>query len=147
MKSASKEQPLVAQMNKALEPLGFIRKGRTFYRSSATVTQLVDFQKSNWSADYYVNVGLFFRAADPSTERPRPVDCHIRLRVEDLGSDIPATFTESQSEALSEATSRYLVPFLEVASTPAGIRKLYEQGRFRSALLAAAAHEQMSKAI
>lgn len=46
-------------------------------------------QKSQWSQSYYLNVGLHFRA-QADAEHPRPEDCHLPLRADDLIASGPA---------------------------------------------------------
>jgi len=108
-----------------LSPLGFRRKGRTWWRSNSFAIQVVHLQRG-WGEQLHINLGIYLRQLDEK-ESPAEHQCHVRVRLERV---CPAVFFEPvrslnasllpSAEAL-EALSVHGVGWLEALSSKAGL--------------------------
>ena len=114
-----------------LKGAGFQKHNGAWYRRTDEVVTVIDLQKSQYGPQYYLNIGLWFRAIE-DLQFPRPVGCHVvnRLAVElpkpvsddldrllDLETEVPDRDTE-----LRDVLDTYLVPLLGVIRGVAGLR-------------------------
>ena len=132
-----------------LRPIGFRRERRNWRNDLPEVIQVVNLQRSQWSNSFYLNIGVFAKAIpnEPwcvrNPAKPSIVDCHFRIRLEDLFSGPPVPPTKISAEqirlhellnledrrigpATREAELRSMIeqrmlPFLELCRTEAGI--------------------------
>ena len=132
-----------------LRPVGFHREGRNWRFDLPDVIQVVNLQRSRWSNSFYLNIGIFVRGVqnEPgrvrSEAKPNIVECHFRIRLEDLFTGPPVPPTKISAEqirllellnledrrigpATREAELRSMIeqrmlPFLELCRTEAGI--------------------------
>jgi hypothetical protein len=132
-----------------LRPVAFRREGRNWRLDLSDVIQVVNLQRSRWSDSFYLNIGIFVRAVqnEPgrvrSEAKPNIVECHFRIRLEDLFTGPPVPPTKISAEqirlhellnledrrigpATREAELRSMIeqrmlPFLELCRTEAGI--------------------------
>ena len=72
--------PVESAIAALLKPLGFRRKGRTWWRSNSFAVQVVNLQRG-WGDSLHVNLGILIRELDES-ELPRENHCHVRARLE-----------------------------------------------------------------
>lgn len=85
--------PIVKVLESVLIPLGFCREGLTWYNAAQETVRLVNLQKSDWGAQYYVNLAAWILELGVARHPPER-KCHVRVRLSSLVSD---------SEALDEA--------------------------------------------
>ena len=66
---------------------GFVYRKRGWYRCTEDFLQIINFQKSNWGNQYYINIGekCLSRLNAGSIIYPPERLFHLRGRVEDLG--------------------------------------------------------------
>lgn len=110
-----------------LKKAGFIGKGRTLYRQVNDIVQLVNFQKSNFSTDEYVNVAIWpLTMGQPTSllEHKFP----IRGRIEDIVSI--QGVSENPLEALLVALDGPL-------SSLEGVRNARANGQLKNIYLSA----------
>lgn len=139
-----------ALLKRAFKPFGFSKNGLNWRLETPETVVVVNLQKSSWSHDYYLNIGALVRSIDDGSRtyggsKPSVVDCHFRIRLEDLFPDKPAPgkvidaarrkihdlldFNEAgpahaqRMENLAHIIDEHLLPFLELCKTEAGIRK------------------------
>jgi hypothetical protein len=133
-----------------LKPLGFRKTARTWRLDAPETIVVVNLQRSRWSESYYVNLGAMVKSVgdDPSytrnRTRPSVVDCHYRIRVDDLlrGKPVPPAKISAEQARMHallefdfspidplvrEAELRaviegHVLPFLELCKSEAGIR-------------------------
>ena len=114
-----------------LKGTGFQKHKGAWYRRTDEVVTVVDLQKSQHGPQYYLNIGLWFRAIE-DLQYPKPVSCHVvnRLAIEvpepvseylarllDLETEMP-----DRADELRELLDTYLVPLLGVFRDVAGLR-------------------------
>ena len=112
-----------------LKRAGFTGKGRTLYRPVNDIVQLVNFQKSNFSTDEYINVAIWPLAMGQPTsllEHKFP----IRGRIEDIIS------SQSGSDSPLEAL---LVALDGPLSSLEGVRNARANGQLKNIYLSAEA--------
>ena len=78
--------PLELRVAPEMKRLGFLKKARTWRRTTSEAVQVLNLQKSTWGpAPLYVNLGVYLRrlGSDPS---PSENVCHVRARLEQIAS-------------------------------------------------------------
>lgn len=147
---------LASWLQAAVRPLGFKRRGAAWTSVSRDVSQIITLQKSNFSGQYFLNVGIFLLDLD-APEPPREELAHIRLRANSLlperdadavtkllDSDYPIE-SEDRKTRLDQTLRGPLLSFLEDSSTRDGLRDLAGRGAFRNAFLHHRAREMLSE--
>jgi hypothetical protein len=69
-----------------LKRLGFKKERLTWRREEAESILVINFQHSQWSDLYYINLGVFFRALD-SKDNPGSHQCHLQARLDAIARD------------------------------------------------------------
>lgn len=138
-----------------LRPVGFRREGRNWRQDLPDVIQIVNLQRSRWSDRFYLNIGVFVKVVqnDPGRVRnkakPNIVECHYRIRLEDLfpGPPVPPKKISAEQIRLYELLDledrridpkaretelrsmieQRMLPFLELCRTEAGILSAIQQ--------------------
>jgi hypothetical protein len=95
--SNKKINPLVPILDDVLQGRGFRRRKRTWYLETKETILVVDLQKSDWSNDYFINVGVLIRQLSKSW-LPKINECHIIDRVEVLVCQKDRTKAEGHVE-------------------------------------------------
>lgn len=80
-----KKRDLESCFDASLKPVGFKKKGGTWYQSNEETIVLIDLQKSNYGDQYYINIAMWIRALGESVF-PKEHQCHVRVR---FGSAFP----------------------------------------------------------
>lgn len=120
---------------------GFTRKSTTWHLRQAETVAVVNLQRSQWGAQYYINVALWLLPLG-ETDAPKENKCHVRTRLErlfpdadqllarllDLESTVDDTTRREQLGSLLETE---LIPLLRACSTIEGLRATPEGERFR----------------
>ncbi len=131
------KRKLSAALTAELSPFGFTRRGSTWYRRTQDVIAVLNLQKSNYDATFFLNLGFWLRTIE-QVEHPKEEQCHVRTRAEELWP----TANPSIAELLSESTigddcgkritairtfvREQVVPLLLKGSTISGIAALLE---------------------
>ncbi|MFB6609342.1 DUF4304 domain-containing protein [Agromyces sp. NPDC056379] len=95
-------------MDAWLNGAGFRKHKGAWYRRTDEVVTVVDLQKSQYGPQYYLNIGLWFRAIE-DLQFPKPVACHVVNR---LASELSGFASDDLSRLLD----------LEAAVPDRGIR-------------------------
>jgi hypothetical protein len=139
--------PLRLAIAEVLADVGFTRRGLSWFRSSDDVVEVVNLQKSQYGSQYYVNYAIWLRRLGDASF-PKEEHCHIRMRASticaseelrrllDLESDIDG---DARRSAFARLLTNEFVPFSDSCRSLAGLRQLYEQGRFKQAMVDARA--------
>ena len=140
--------PIRLALEAVLSGEGFFRKKDSWYRRSNEVVEVVNLQKSQYGAQHYLNYALWLTAFGDATS-PKEDKCHIRMRVDiimtdaenfarllDLEADMPSD--ERRITIAAVLTSEF-IPFADQCRSLTGLRALFADGRFRNAMVLAAA--------
>ncbi|QDT77312.1 hypothetical protein Mal35_07380 [Gimesia maris] len=76
-------QHLKNAMHAELKPRGFQRKGSNWYLSGAQVIAMLNLQKSQYGATYFLNLGFWLQQIEHN-DFPRAHQCHISARASSL---------------------------------------------------------------
>lgn len=82
---------LEKRISEALDGIDFKKRGRSWFRTTKDVIQVVHLQRSVWGKRYYVNLGLMVRAWDKDPFPPA-YRCHIVGRISQLDSCDPRKY-------------------------------------------------------
>lgn len=124
---------------------GFTKKSGTWCRRRNEVIGVIELQKSQYGAQYFVNVALWLLALGEA-QCPKEHVCHLRSRLsallpdeEDrlaalLSLDVPMD-EDDRRIAFLEVLNVHLLPLLDTCSTLDGIRSLESSGPLESFLI------------
>ena len=114
-----------------MKELGFKKQGPTWHRSSVDVIEVFNIQGSQWSKNFYINLGTYFKEIG-SEDKPKEYDCHIRQRLCGIADDLNecnSTLSfensiklEERIDNLRKLVSQYAIPWLERCATVEGAR-------------------------
>lgn len=79
----TRREPVQATFDEFGAKLGLEKRARTWYRRSPDVVSILNLQKSQWGAQYYVNVAFWFTALG-AEEYPNEREAHVRSRLDAL---------------------------------------------------------------
>jgi hypothetical protein len=126
---------LKTAINAELKAQGFLRKGSNWYLSSEEVVVVVNLQKSNYSALYFLNLGFWLQQVEQA-QYPRCEQCHVHNRasslcpegnprIADLLDIDEFSYDEEQRIIkIQQFISEILIPLLLKGSTISGLQKL-----------------------
>lgn len=84
---AMKEIDVVKRtLGEFLSGLGFRRRSGAWYRKGSETITVIELQCSQYSAKYYLNIGLWLLALG-NVDYPKEMRCHIRTRLTELFPD------------------------------------------------------------
>jgi hypothetical protein len=76
------EKKLPTVVSVELKLLGYRKgTGTNWFKDFREVVHVVGLYKSRWGHEYYLGAGVWLKAFGPE-ERPRFLDCHLRLRLD-----------------------------------------------------------------
>lgn len=135
-------QNLNNAMHAELKPHGFQRKGSTWYMSSETVIAVLNLQRSQYNATYFLNLGFWLQQIE-HIDYPREYQCHVRTRASSLwpeGSHRPEAGApriadllrieeyrcdaEQRLKQVRQFVAEKLVPTLHAGLTVEGLKQL-----------------------
>jgi hypothetical protein len=146
--------PIHEALDRFGRDLGLEKKSGAWYRLCEEVIAVVDLQKSQYGASYYVNLGFWLRAL--GEERyPKGARCHIAVRLENLAPDERQGITrlldldhempdEQRIDELIALFKERLLPVIEQGSTLAGLRVMIDDGTLSSAAIRGPAQELLA---
>ncbi len=79
----TRRDPVQATFDEFGAKLGLEKRARTWYRRSPDVLSILNLQKSQWGAQYYVNVAFWFTALGAEA-LPKEREAHVRTRLDTL---------------------------------------------------------------
>jgi hypothetical protein len=139
-----KENPIHKTLKHVLAPIGFSRKGNSWFRRGTDVVQVVNLQKSQYGQKYYINFAVWLLALG-ETQFPREEQCHIRFRVDSLVTnedqyqellDLESNLNiDNRDDLLRQTLTSSLQPFIDTTFTTQGIRRLFVEGALRSGMV------------
>ncbi|QDT91095.1 hypothetical protein Pan161_27500 [Gimesia algae] len=138
-----------------LKPHGFQRKGANWYLFSETMITVLNLQKSQYGATYFLNLGFWLQQIEHN-DFPREYQCHVRTRASSLwpeGSHRPEAGAPriadllnideyscddgKRLEQISQFVAEKLVPVLKAGVTLEGLNQLLaEHDEFQITLAA-----------
>ncbi|KZE92095.1 hypothetical protein AVP42_02888 [Agromyces sp. NDB4Y10] len=77
----TRRDPVQATFDEFGAKLGLEKRARTWYRRSPGMVGILNLQKSQWGAQYYVNVAFWFTALG-AEEFPNEREAHVRSRLD-----------------------------------------------------------------
>lgn len=125
---------------------GFSKKSGTWCRRQQDTIAVIELQKSQYGARYFVNVALWFLDLG-DVQCPKEQACHLRTRLECLVPDEEEQLKKllnlddgsiaegDRRAALLEILRERLLCFLDICSTLDGIRSLEDRGLLREFLI------------
>jgi hypothetical protein len=135
---------------------GFQKKSGAWYRRQTDTIAVVELQKSQYGAQYFINVALWLlHIAD--AKYPKEQSCHLRTRLTRLipdeeerlkaflDLDDPSMSEGERRAGLLELLQTRLLPLLEACSTLRGIRSLEEKDLLKAFLVTGSAQRALAK--
>ncbi len=142
------KEELVTFINNYLKPLGFHKKGITWYKETPETIIVFNLQRSQWSPLYYVNLSVNFRGLSED-KRPKSYQCHASLRAESIGEETKEYLDLEKNMTESDRIKRIIqllnksLPILKKYETVAGFKELLGQIYPRSFMLDLVAQEYL----
>jgi hypothetical protein len=147
-------------IDEILLPSGFKKKKATWYRKTTSVLQLLNLQKSQYGAQFFVNLG-FVPDGIPVDGMPTPKEnkCPIRIRLSSAlaaeRDEIEALFDLEQTaisdldrdRRIRELFSSKVIPLFETLSDTLGLKAGIEQGVFKRGAINRLAQECLGIAL
>jgi hypothetical protein len=123
------ESPVLTTVHELLKSEGFFSRGRrTWLRQKNDVTQIINFQKSNYSDEEYVNVGVW-PACVPGLPSSIEYMYPLRGRWED--------FIEEKANSNRDGLSQLIDILDRDFSSTEDLKRLHSEGRLESLLMSA----------
>lgn len=97
--------PIQTAFDDFARELGFKKKSGTWYRRQPETIALLQLQKSQWGAQYYVNVALWLLPLGES-DHPKEHQAHVRTRLTKLVTEEEATELERLLDLEAEVPDR-----------------------------------------
>jgi Domain of unknown function (DUF4304) len=142
--------PSIKQLHDAISaaavPAGFRKKGSSWYCHEPQAILVIDPQKSQYGAQYFLNLGIYWRALGAETS-PREERCHMRGRISSI---VPAAkcdelthsldfenamSNEARHMILNDVLSQFAIPLLKRCSTTEGLRAEHKRSGLTGFLL------------
>jgi hypothetical protein len=116
---------------------GFKKDRLTWRREEPESILVLNFQHSQWSDLYYINLGVFFRTLDVN-DKPSSHHCHLQVRLDTIAGD-PTCLAEAcdfesglpqaqRAAVLQREISQSALPWLSERATLSGTREALLQG-------------------
>jgi len=77
------KEDLVKTLHVPLKAAGFEKRSLSWYLDGRDTIVVISLQRSNWSKDYYINIGIWLKALGDET-LPKHYKCPMNWRVERL---------------------------------------------------------------
>lgn len=136
--------PLESAIAPELKARGFKKKGRTWWRDTDDVVQVLNLQQSPFGEQLYVNLGVYLKRLG-TEPMPAVNRCHIGVRLERVASHqaevAAATLSTRPGAALLSALLVDGIAWLESVSTLKGIRSYLASGGASKGLVFASVRE------
>lgn len=142
---------------KPLKDAGFKKKrADTWYFTSEDAISVLNLQKSDYGAKYYVNVAVWLKALGDA-EAPAEHHCHIRLRWKELipeDEEELAALLDLESRSISDGERigriqhllrTYIIPFLQTAQSVERLRSVFGTDRWPVCLVNRRAQELLAR--
>ena len=129
---------------KTMKELGFKKTSGSWHKENDDIHFLVNLQKSNYGANYYINLGIFLKMISDGNYREEK--SHLRTRVESLvfndeceiidALNLEKTMVEEQRLLVLEKILKgRVMEFFESNSSREKIENNYKSGQFKKILV------------
>jgi hypothetical protein len=128
---------------RSLEGAHLIKKGQSWYLDGPDAIVVLNLQKNDWANAYFINIGIWLKALGPA-EFPAESDCHLMHRLDSIFPEERDLIRDGGSlepsdirplDQLSGFLEARVVPFMRQCTMLNGLRRLYDEGRFRRGLV------------
>jgi hypothetical protein len=125
-----------------LKVVGFARKGHSWFKNGGDSTVVLNLQKSDFDAKYYVNLGVWLKALG-HVAFPSENECHIQARLTSVFPEHSemidracqlAGDANEVAELLAFLTEEF-APFCDDCLTIDGLQAMFSNGKFKKALI------------
>jgi Domain of unknown function (DUF4304) len=126
-----------------LDQVGFKRSNKRWFQMSDDTIVVVDLQRSNFSAFYYINVAVWLLTLGlPPSIPPREEQCHLRTRIKDpstIGAlDLEeAMDPDERQHLIKRMVLESVLPLAKQCRTIAGCRDAVAEQKFEAITLVA----------
>jgi hypothetical protein len=135
-----------------LKPLGFIGSQRTFLLRGNELIKVLNLQKSPYSSEYYINIGIFINSLGEPVDKLKAHNCHINFRAEAYYSQSKDkdgiehkfystlhnidkdTFSKLKSD-LNDIIENYVINIFLENNTIDDLKKSYADNKFLNAII------------
>lgn len=130
-------------LGRSFSVAGFLHKGQTWFKDRVEVVALANLQKSQYSAERFMNLGFWLKALGrPPSVPPGEHLCHARIRADSLfleqGWEISELLNlqapipdDERTKRLGTLVEGMVVPFLELGGSLEGLRAQVVDGKFQ----------------
>jgi hypothetical protein len=139
------EKTVLSSITSILEDFNYDKKLRTWWQNKNDIVILINFQKSSWGADYYINFGLFFHNLKIDGKLPpKDYEWHLWARYNDLVRisekrerkilklDISTEELDKRIKIICKNISEKILPVLNTISDYGYlVNKLKDKGEFK----------------
>ena len=138
-------------VTEVLGPLGFKRRGLTWQLDGEETVCIVNFQKSNYDAKFFLNIGFLIRR-EQAPDKPKEHECDVRLRAGQLWPSETATMEEvleharpdrKSEESLRAFLLAKVAPFIQQAAGLDGLRRTLMDGALECGLIRKSVRETL----
>jgi hypothetical protein len=139
-----KKKELVRIISGILNDNGFAESVHEWIKDMPESIILCGVQKSNYSNQYYINFGVYFKE-DSSRSNPVESDCHVRVRLsEKLSEDcrgiddalnLDVVLADSERVDIILKSTKFAIAYIDECSSVAGMHSLQLRGKLPNAIM------------
>lgn len=150
--SVSRRDVIQATLDAFGREVGLSKSSNTWYLRQAETIAVINLQRSQYGAQYYVNVALWLLPLGDA-DKPKENVCHVRTRLDDLlpperAARVPALFDldtavdeEARRDEILSILRSDLLPVLKACATVDGLRSVAGERLVKRSLVNRAAQE------
>ncbi len=144
------EREFASMLAASLKSAKFSRSGRRWFEDCDEVISVISLQKSQWSPQYFINVGFWVKSLGAPSVLPKENECHIRIRADaafgEMASEI-ATMCDLENDVsdadraswIGRFVNDRLAPFVRRGSDVSSLRDMAREKCFVDGLVVRAA--------
>jgi hypothetical protein len=150
----SNAEDLIEYLNHEFRRIGFAKVGDNWYLEYEDCIQVVNLQKSAYSEQYYLNLGILLKQLD-ETRHPNEYNCHIRIRLNMLGSlpglqriidfEDTSIHPKDRTTRLSRIIKEVILPFLENMADLQNIKEALINEKYTNLIITLKAREFLER--
>ena len=111
------EKELLSVLNNVLSLADYSKRDSTWYKNTPEVILVVNLQKSDFGGQYYINLGISFKAIQKE-QYPQENKCHIRMRLDNLTPNRDETLNIFNLEKCSESQELLIIKVIQNVAVP-----------------------------
>jgi len=145
----SNEKLYLSEFSRHIKPFGFKKSGKIFWKNEGDIKVLINFQKSQWGASFYINIGFYFESLSSLDKKvPKDYDWHFCSRIDSLIEmqktsldklsyfDIPDAKIVVYVEELFDYFKKDIIPLIENIGNYSYLKSnFYETGKFEGFII------------